>query len=72
MTPKELRRTQTTLTQTDLADVIGATQATISNYEQGATVPDVCRVARMARAMQVTPSQLFAAYVDLHAAAIYT
>ena len=47
------------LTQTQLADAIGANQATISKIESGGGNPTLDMIQRIADALHVHPSQLF-------------
>ena len=52
-------REQRGLTQTQLAEAIGANQATISKIEKGIGNPTLDMIQRIAAALKVHPSQLF-------------
>jgi len=59
----ELRK-RVGLTQRQLADAVGVTESTISNWEQGRNSLDwLERVAKLCRALQCTPEELVG-YVD--------
>jgi transcriptional regulator with XRE-family HTH domain len=47
------------LTQTQLAEAVGANQATISKIEKGSGNPTLDMIQRIAAALKVHPSQLF-------------
>lgn len=47
------------LTQRQLADMVGANQATISKIESGTGNPTLSMINRIAKALRVHPSQLF-------------
>jgi len=47
------------LTQTQLAEAVGANQATISKIEKGLGNPTLDMIERIAAALKVHPSQLF-------------
>jgi transcriptional regulator with XRE-family HTH domain len=47
------------LTQTQLAEAVGANQATISKIEKGTGNPTLDMIQRIATALKVHPSQLF-------------
>lgn len=50
---KELRK-KAGLTQTELAEKIGATQNTVSNWEKGIAKPDIVRAPQLAAALKVS------------------
>lgn len=47
------------LSQAQLAEMVGANQATISKIERGVGNPTLHMITRIARALQVHPSELF-------------
>ena len=54
-------RTQRGITQTQLAEITGLTQRTISHYETGAGYPPAPTVVELAHALNVTTDQLLGA-----------
>jgi len=54
---KRLRQTRG-LTQTEFAELLGASQADISRYELGQMYPTVSRLMSFCYILQVTPNQL--------------
>ncbi len=48
----KLARIELDMTQTDLADKIGAQQKSISRYENGASVPSLETLTRIAKALK--------------------
>lgn len=54
-------REQRGLTQQQLAEIVGANQATISKIEKGVGNPTLAMMVRIARALRVHPSDLFSA-----------
>lgn len=48
------------LTQTEIADVVGVKQATVSNWENGRFTPDYADIRDYTHAVGETPSSLFA------------
>lgn len=46
------------LTQKDLADLIGVSDRTISKWENGTTVPDLCQIRNICKKLEISPSLL--------------
>lgn len=46
------------LTQKDLADLIGESDRTISKWENGTTVPDLCQIRNICKKLEISPSLL--------------
>mgnify|MGYP000038932288 CR=1 FL=1 len=46
------------LTQKDLADLIGVSDRTISKWEDGTTVPDLCQIRNICKKLEISPSLL--------------
>jgi len=46
------------LTQKDLADLIGVSDRTISKWENGTTVPDLCQIRNICKKLEIYPSLL--------------
>lgn len=46
------------LNQNDLADIIGVSQQTISDYENGAQVPNLDRLVQLAQALNISLDEL--------------
>lgn len=46
------------LTQKDLADLIGVSDRTISKWENGTTVPDLCQIRNICKKPEISPSLL--------------
>ena len=44
------------LTQKDLADLIGVSDRTISKWENGTTVPDLCQIRNICKKLEISPS----------------
>lgn len=51
-------RKRNKLSKKELADMIGVTAATISNYERGATMPSVKKITQLATALNVPLGEL--------------
>jgi putative transcriptional regulator len=49
------------MTQDDLAAIVGASRKTISSIERGASIPSVTLALALARALDTTVEELFAA-----------
>ncbi len=46
------------LTQKNLADLIGVSDRTISKWENGTTVPDLCQIRNICKKLEISPSLL--------------
>lgn len=46
------------LTKKDLADLIGVSDRTISKWENGTTVPDLCQIRNICKKLEISPSLL--------------
>lgn len=46
------------LTQKDLADLIGVSDRTISKWENGTTVPDLCQIRNICKKLEISPNLL--------------
>ena len=46
------------LTQKELADLIGVSDRTISKWENGTTVPDLCQIRNICKKLEISPSLL--------------
>lgn len=46
------------LTRKDLADLIGVSDRTISKWENGTTVPDLCQIRNICKKLEISPSLL--------------
>lgn len=54
---RELRK-QRGLTQQDLADIVGVSNVSLSNYERGAQMPDIHTLTKIANALGVSTDTL--------------
>lgn len=55
---KELRRTKS-MTQADLARMIGVTQSVVAQWERGATMPNAAKLPELASMLNCTIDDLF-------------
>ena len=51
-------RQERKLTQKDLGEIIGVSDRTISKWENGTTVPDLCQIRNICRKLEISPSLL--------------
>ncbi len=53
-----LYRLRKNMTLQELADLVGTSPSTISNYENDITVPDILRITAIANALDITVSMI--------------
>ena len=51
-------RQERNLTQKDLGEIIGVSDRTISKWENGTTVPDLCQIRNICKKLEISPSLL--------------
>lgn len=51
-------RQERKLTQKDLGEIIGVSDRTISKWENGTTVPDLCQIRNICKKLEISPSLL--------------
>ena len=51
-------RQERKLTQKEIGDIIGVSDRTISNWENGTTVPDLCQIRNICKKLEISPSLL--------------
>lgn len=57
-------REQKSLTQQELADIIGVAQPTVAQYEMGTKLPSIVVGVRLAKALGTTSEELVEEFVD--------
>lgn len=51
-------RQERKLTQKEIGDIIGVSDRTISKWENGTTVPDLCQIRNICKKLEISPSLL--------------
>ncbi len=51
-------RQERKLTQKEIGDIIGVSDSTISKWENGTTVPDLCQIRNICKKLEISPSLL--------------
>lgn len=55
----KIRRIQRSLSQKDLAEIIGVTSQSISDYERGKTIPSYDNMVKISKALETPVQDLF-------------